>query len=796
MKISYEWLKELVDIKESPENVAKKFLLSGLEVESVTTTGIGKQDVVSVEITGIEKHPKADMLFITTVDAGKFGKKKIITNIQDLAVGQKLLAGLEGTKFKSGIGIKKSKIKDVESEGMFCRWEDLGLPYKGDFSIFLEDNIANGTNYLDIGKFEDTVIEVELTANRGDCLGMIGIAREVSTYYKIKPNTLPVDYKTTSQKATSLAGVEIKTPNCERYCAGVIQNVAVKQSPLWMQLRLIKSGIRPISNIVDITNYIMMECNQPLHAFDMDKLKNRKVIVRNGNKDEAITTLDDMERKIMTDDIMITDAERSHCIGGIMGGQVSEVSDSTKNIFLEAAFFNPKNIRRTSKRLGLKSESSYRFERTIDKENTDYSLKRALYLFAKLGIGEIAEGVIDVYSDKHKKSIVKTNAVWINAKIGSDIPEKEMTDILTRLGFEVSKSENDLDITVPSWRSDVSIKEDIAEEIARIYGYNNITPTLFPSRNAASRTPVQQYERDLRELMYKLGCDEAMNLSLIGDPFFDRMKLPKDHKYRNIVKIDIPLSDEYQGMRNSLIPGMIRTIAFNVTRQNKSLSMFELGCVSLPGKNELPDEETMLAVTLAGIKYPKDHTASEIKYDFYDIKGIVDSVIAFSKTKVDLVPSDEPFLHPYQQAKIFINKTESGIIGKVHPDIAKSLDIDIDCFIAEINTRLFFKNSDRTIIYDEIPKFPSSERDLALIVDEKTSSVQIMEAIKNSGIDILRDVRIFDIYRGQNIEEGKYSIAVNMSFSKITSTLTDKEIEDATGTIFNILKNKFNAKIR
>jgi phenylalanyl-tRNA synthetase beta chain len=796
MKISYEWLKELIAVRESAEEIAKRFLLSGLEVESLTKTGIGRQNVIAVEILKIEKHPEADSLFVTNVDAGNFGKKQIITNLQNLKTGMKLLAGIEGVVFKSGIEIKKSKIKNVESEGMFARWEDLGLPYKGDIAVFLDETVANGTNYLEIGEFEDTIIEVELTANRGDCLGMFGIAREVSTYYKIKTNLLPSDHKTSSLKTKDLAKVEIMTKNCERYSAGIIRNVKVKPSPMWMQLRLVKSGIRPISNIVDITNYIMMEDNQPLHAFDMDMIKDGKVIVRNGKKDEILVSLDGVERKILQDDIIIADSDRGHCIGGIMGGEVSEVSDVTKNIFLESAFFNPKNIRRTSKRLGLKSESSYRFERTIDKENTGNSLKRALYLFEKLGIGEICNGIIDEYPAVRKKQIISTSAKWINDKIGSDIPENEITDILERLGFETVKSGNTMSITVPSWRSDVSIKEDIAEEVARIHGFNNITPTLFPSRNAAARTPVQQFERNLRELMYGLGCDEALNLSMIGDPFFDKMKLSPDHKYRKIVKIETPLSDEFQGMRNSLIPGMIRTVAFNVTRQNKGLSLFEIGCVSFLSGKELPIEETMLSVACAGIKDQKDHTGSETRYDYYDLKGYVDSIFGFTRSKPEFSVSKESFFHPYQQTVISSGGIEAGIMGKLHPDVAKSLDIDVDCFVAELNLRVLFENAKMDIEYSEIPKFPSSERDLALIVNENVASASILDEVRNSGVGILRDVRIFDIYKGQNIEKGKYSVAINMSFNKITSTLTDKEIDEATGKILNILKQKFDAKIR
>jgi len=796
MNVSYKWLKELVEINVSAEEIAKKFLLSGLEVEGIVKTGIGNQNVIVAEILDVQKHQKADILFILLVDCGNFGKKQIITNLSGLTKGQKVLVGLEGVKLYSGFEIKKSKIKDSDSEGMLIRWEDLGLPYKGDFAIFIESSIKNGTNYLEIGDFEDEILEVELTANRGDCLGMIGVAREVSALFKVPQKQVSTDYKHSTKKTNDIAKVEINTKNCTRYCAGIIENVKIEPAPLWMQLRIIKSGIRPISNVVDLTNYIMMECNQPLHAFDMDKIKDKKVIVRDAYTDEKIVTLDNIERKLVNTDILITDCDRGHCIGGIMGGQVSEVSDTTKNIFLEAAFFKHQFIRKTSKRLGLKSESSYRFERITDKENIPFTLKRALYLFEKLNIGSIAEGIIDNYPEKQEKINIIVGIDWINNKLGSKIEEKEMIDILTRLEFGVTTDGKNLSIVVPSWRSDVSIKEDIAEEVARVYGYNNITPTIFPSARAATLTPYQMLDKNLRGVLYRLGCDEAFNLSLVGHSLFDKMKLSANHPFRNIIKMDIVLSDDLQGMRNSLIPGMIRTTAFNVTRKNNSISLFEVGNVSYSSSEVLPIEEKKCSVVLAGLKELKDYTNTEVKYDFYDIKGVADAIFDFFKVNVKFVPSNEEFLHPYQQAKILFNGKDAGTIGKIHPLVCDSFDIDLDVFILDFSVKILFENMDEKIVYTEIPKFPSSIRDLALIVPQNVNGDDILNEVKNAKIDILRSVRIFDIYRGENIEKDKYSIALTMEFNKIKSTLTDKEIEEAFEKVYSTLHNKFGAKIR
>ncbi|HNZ26962.1 MAG TPA: phenylalanine--tRNA ligase subunit beta [Spirochaetota bacterium] len=796
MKISYEWLMELIEIDKTPEVIAEKFYMSGLEVETMIKTGIGKQNIVCGEIKKIEKHPKADLLSVLTVDCGDIGEKTIITNMTGMKTNDKLLVGLEGAEFKSGVVIKPAKIKEVQSDGMIVRYEDLGLPYKGDFAVYPDKNVKNGTMYADIDKFEDTIIEVDLTANRGDCLGLNGIAREVYAQFGGTKRDQEISYKKTSNHIDNEMRVEIRTKNCLRYCGAVVKNVKIAPSPLWMQLRLIKSGIRPINNIVDITNYIMMECNQPLHAFDMDKIAERKIIVRDGGENEILTTLDEIDRKLTSDDIIISDPKAGLCIGGVMGGQISEVGDKTVNIFLESAFFRPQNIRRTSKRLGLKSESSYRFERTIDIENCDRSLKRALYFFDKLGVGEICDGIIDVYPGKYEERKVVVSSDWINNKLGTDIPVRTMSDILESLDFEVSTVNNELCIVIPSWRGDVSIKEDISEEIARIYGLNNIKPTYKPSENAAHYTPFQKMERDIRDLCYGFGLDEALNLSFVGSSIFDKMRLPTDHDFRNIVKLEDPLSDEAQGMRSSLIPGMIRTLSLNITRKNKSVSIFEVGNISIPTQNELPDEYTHCSVALAGIKYEKDHTNEETLFDYYDIKGIADSIFRYFGEVPAYRQSEEVYLHPYQQSKIFISGEEVGLLGKINPIIADSFDIDTDCFVMEFSIHKLCKFVNPKIFYKEIPRYPSVERDLSVIIPENIKSSQIIDSINSLNIDILKNIKIFDIYRGGSIEKDKTSIALNFYFNKQSATLTDTEVEEKMTLILNNLKKSFGAVLR
>ncbi len=792
MKVSREWLKDIIG-KDVPGNeIADKIILNGMEVEKLIHTGNGEQDIVSVEILEVNKHPEADNLSVTKADAGKYGTKQIVTNVKGLKKGDKVLAAMEGVRITDDFIIKKAKLRSVESEGMFIGWNELNIPSKSDGLIFLDNDTPAGKKYYEVAPFIDEIVDIELTANRGDCLGMYGIGREIAVLFDGRLKSPEQQYPTKGNSINDFFKVRIETDSCSRYCGAVIKNVKIAPSPLWLQLRIIKGGIRPINNIVDITNYVMLEMNQPLHAFDMDKIMDRTVVVRNGRDGERITTLDDIERTLNSDDILIADPEKGHCLGGIMGGSISEISAETVNVFLEAAFFNPAKIRRTSKRLGLRSDSSYRFERTIDIENVAVALKRALSLISLLDIGDISPDIIDAYPRKYTAKHVNLDSQWINRKLGTDISLDRMISILKSLDYRVESDK----ITIPSWRSDVSIKEDISEEIARIYGYNNIVPTITPSRRAGMRTDKQDMEKSVRELCYKSGCNEVFNFSFVGDPLFNLLGFSEESPYREFVRIEEPLSDDFQGMRNTLFPGMLRTCSFNAKRQNRSLSIFETGAVSFKSCDILPVEKKHLAVLVGGIKHKKDHTGAEVRYDFYDIKGILDRVELEFGVKFILKPSSKDFMHPYQQASILIGETNLGFVGQVHTSVLKRLDIDFNVFIFEIDLDLLFKSAQRSVIYSEIPRFPSSERDMAIVVDQKVTAGQILETIKMLKLEHLQSVTVFDRFEGGAIEDGYYSLGLNLSFNKITATLKDEEIDEDFAKVLKSLESEFGAKIR
>ena len=800
MLVSLEWLREITTIKNTEDDIIEKIPQNGLEIETVSKTGIGKQNVVVGEIIEKDNHPENKKLYVAKVDCGKFGEKQIITDLQCVKVGDKILTALDGVVLADGKTVKCADFKGVKSEGFFVSWELIGFSFKSPDPIFIEASIENGSLYDEILPFNDTVIDIELTANRGDCLGMKGIATDIKARFDADLVPFDYNYQQTETKVEDEVDVVVETDDCFRYCGAVIKDVKLEPSPMWMQLRLIKAGIRPINNVVDITNYILYEMNQPLHAFDYDKLASvqgkKKIIVRNAVENEKLVTLDGIERDLLTSDIVIADSNAGQCLGGVMGGENSEVTDNTVNVFLESAFFRPVNIRKTSRRLGLRSEASYRYEREIDRKNVDLALKRALYYFDKLNVGKISSGIIDVYPQKYEDKIIKTSSSWINGKLGTDLSSDEIKTILEKILFQVNVNGDELEITIPSARNDVSIKEDIAEEVARIYGYNKIVPTYYPSKTAGVRTEEQKNTRKLHSIMVNCGLSEIKNFSFVGKSLFDKMRLPEEHYFRNAVMLQVPLTEDWAGMRNSLIPGIIRTIAFNVTRQNKNLALFEIGNISIPSNELLPNEYKYVGIALTGNKSDKSFCEDAVKYDFYDLKGCFDNIFEQFNVEVSYRPINECFFQTYQQAEIILNNKRIGILGKLHPEIANRFDIDVDTFIGEIDTSALFEAAVSSIVFTEIPKFPSSERDIAVVVKDDVLIDSVFSVIKELKLSILQSVKIFDIYKGDKVANGHYSVAIKLQFNKITSTLKDTEVDEATNRILEELNSKLGAVLR
>lgn len=800
MLVSLEWLREITTIKNTDEEIIENIPQNGLEIESVNKTGIGRQNVVAGEILDKRQHPENQKLYITDVDCGKYGKKQIITDLACVNVGNKVLTALDGVVLADGKTVKCVTFKNTESCGCFVSWEMIGFSFKSPDPIFIEHTVENGTPYYDILPFDDTLVDIELTANRGDCLGMKGIATDIKACFDADLIPFDYSYKQIETKVEDEVEVDVQTEDCFRYCGAVIKNVKLAASPMWMQLRLIKAGIRPINNVVDITNYILYEMNQPLHAFDYDKLRSvngkKKIIIRNAAENEKIVTLDGIERNLEPVDIVISDSDCGQCLAGVMGGEQSEVTDATVTVFLESAFFRPVNIRKTSRRLNLRSEASYRYEREIDLKNVDMALKRALYYFDKLNVGEICAGIVDVYPHKYEDKVIKTNTAWINGKLGTKLSSAEIKNTLEKLLFQVEMKDDELEITVPSSRNDVSIKEDIAEEVARIYGYNKIVPTYYPPRSAGVRTKEQKDTRKLHSILVNAGLSEIKNFSFIGKSLFDKMRLPENHYFRNSVMLQVPLTEDWAGMRNSLIPGIIRTVAFNVTRQNKNLALFEIGNISIPSEELLPHEYKYAGIALTGNKFDKSFCQEAVKYDFYDLKGCFDAIFEQFNAEVSYRPINECFFQTYQQAEVILNGKRVGILGKLQPEVAKRFDIDVDTFIGEIDTSILFAASADNIVFAEIPKFPSSERDIAIVLKDDVFIDSVFCTITDLNIPILQNVKVFDIYKGDKIAKGSYSAAIKLLFNKTTSTLKDTEVDAATNEILEALNHKLGAVLR
>lgn len=804
MLVSLEWLREITTIENTEDEILENIPVNGLEVETVMKTGIGQQNVVVGEILEKKEHPEHETLFVTVVDCGIFGKKQIVTDLTRVVVGNKVLVALEGVVLANNQVVKNASIKGVNSEGLFISWELLGFHLKSPDPIYLESSVENGTLYFHLLPFHDTVIDIELTANRGDCLGMRGIATDIKARFDAQLQPLSLDYSTIAERAENKIEVMIDTKNCYRYCGAIIQDIVIRPSPMWMQLRLVKSGIRPINNVVDITNYVLYEMNQPLHAFDYDQLAEgetngkKRLKVRDAFPGEKMITLDGIERKLEPDDIVIADSLKGQCLGGVMGGAFSEVSSTTKTVFLESAFFRPVNIRKTSRRLGLRSESSYRFEREIDRKNVDTALKRALYYFDQLQVGKILTGIIDVYPVKYEEKKIITTTSWINRKLGTFLSSEEIQSLLQKILFQVTigTDRDSLEICVPSARNDVTIREDVAEEVARIYGYNKIQPTYFPSQAAGVRSPEQKKGKKLHAALVGSGLSEVVNFSFVGNSLFDKMDLPKGHPYRNVVMLEVPLTEDWAGMRSSLIPGMLRTLSFNVTRKNKNLALFEIGNISVPTQEVLPKEYQYCCAAFSGNKTEKSYCQKEELYDFFDLKGVFDYIFDQFQVKVEYRKSNENFFHPYQQSEIVLGKEVIGVFGKLHPVIADKFDIDVDTFIGEFNVASLFAASHDLIVFKEVPKFPSSERDISVVLKEEITASKVYETIKTLNIDILQNLSFFDIYRGEHIQTGYYSVAIKLVYNKIVSTLKDSEIEEATNKIISVLENELEAKLR
>ncbi|MBR2743388.1 MAG: phenylalanine--tRNA ligase subunit beta [Clostridia bacterium] len=793
MKTPLSWINDYVQVTDiDAREFCEAMTMSGSKVESFESAGDAIKNVVIAKILKIEKHPNADKLVVCSMDVGRGEPVQIITGATNVSEGDIVPAALDGAKLPGGMSIKKSKMRGVESYGMLCSVGELGLSAE-DFPGAIENGILILNDSYTVGEdaktalgLNEVIVEFEITPNRPDCLCMTGIGREASATFK-RPFSLPSLSYTPDEndKIENYVTAEVRNHKlCPRYMLKVVKDVKIAPSPAYIQKRLTMAGVRPINNIVDITNYVMLEMGIPMHAFDHKLIGGSHIIVRNAEPGEKLVTLDDIERTLTPDMLVICDAEKPVAVAGIMGGEHSGINDDTTTIVFEAANFNGHSIRTTSKTLGLRSESSSRFEKGLDPHMCELAIERACALIDEFGAGRVVSGTIDERGFEEKNVTVKLDADKINRFLGADISRDEMVKSLELLNFKVSGD----DVIVPTFRGDVEHWADLAEEVARIYGYDKIPSSLYAgSGSQAILTPLQKFERKAAEILLSNGCFEIFTYSFISPKVFDMLNIPADDKLRDTVKISNPLGEDTSVMRTTTLHSMLDALARNYNYKNTDASLFEISNVYIKNEDEtkLPDEQKKITIgTLSG--------------DFFDLKGIVESLLAGLRVGgAQIRPmTDNPMFHPGRAAVYSVGKRDFAVLGEIHPAIAKNYGIDAPVYCAVVDFASAYRYSKKSVSYNPLPRFPAITRDLAFVVNRDMLSGDIEAVIKKYAGKLLEKVSLFDVYEGKQIGEGKKSMAYSVVLRDREKTLTDKNADEVVAKILKGLAGDLGVELR
>lgn len=794
MKVPMSWFNDYTNVDGiAPREYAEALTLTGSKVETVENMGADIQNVVTGKILEITEHPDSDHMVICKVDV-KDEILQIVTGAPNVKVGQIVPVAKNDSYLPGGVHIKTGKLRGVESFGMLCSHEELGLAesdlsWEPEYGILvLPEDTEVGMDIKDFFGLNEEVVEFEITSNRPDCFSVIGLARETAATFG-KPFSVPTPtYNETSENIDDTISVTVENPDkCLRYTAKMIKNVKIGPSPAWMVHRLKAAGIRSINNIVDITNYILLEYGQPMHAFDLRHLSGGKIIVRSAEDGEVIKTLDEQDRTLNQNDLVIADAEKAVAIAGVMGGFNSEIEDDTTTVVFESATFDAVSVRLTAQKAGLRTEASSRYEKGLDVNNTIPAINRACQLVEELGCGEVVGGMIDVVGNVPAPTVLAFRPEKINAFLGIDISKEEMAGYLTTIDFKVDLDK--MEITVPSFRPDVVAEADVAEEVARFYGYNKIPTTLISGEaTKGSYSPLQKFRKDLSNMLTAQGMYEIYTFTFIGENEFDKLNLSPESPFRNAVKIRNPLGEDTSIMRTTMLASMLETLSYNYNRKNEEAKLFEISKTYIPTvAGELPNEPEKLAIGM----YGKD-------IDFFDLKGALEEIIVGLNIKgITWAPLTTcPSLHPGRAASLMIGDKQIGILGQVHPTVCKNFQMDSTCFVAEIDILPLFESVDNDVKYKSLPKFPAAERDIAVLVD-KTALVGDLEATiaKASGA-LLENIKLFDVYEGDRIPEDKKSVAFAISFRAADRSLTSEEVNKVFNKIVKDLQFKNNAQLR
>ncbi len=822
MLVPVEWLNDYIDLKDiDTDTFCDRMIMSGSNLETCEHFCEGIENVVVGRIDKIEKHPDADKLVVCRLNVGKDEPVQIVTGAPNVFEGAYVPVALHKSRIpgplhgqpkqEGGVKITKGKLRGVESFGMLCSAEELGFEDKvvpvahKDGIWILEEEYPLGMDFAEALGLKQAVVDFEITPNRPDCLAMVGMAREASATFQ-KPFSYPdTDLEEAGEKESKdFVSVEIKNPeSCKRYVARIVTDVKVAQSPWWLQKRLMYAGMRPINNIVDITNFVMLEYGQPIHAFDINQVKGGTIIVENAAEGETFVTLDNNERKLTGDMLLIKDAERGIAIAGVMGGLNSEIEDDTTTIIVESANFNGDSVRATSKKLGLRTEASSRFEKGIDPNLCEAAADRVCRLIELIGAGKVCKGSVDAYPALEMAKTIDIRASRINHVLGIELSREQMVDILEGLEISVSGSGNIMTVTPPTIRQDLLEEEDYIEEIARIYGYDKLPVTLPKGNNEAGRSYERTLRDTARDALCSMGFNEVQTYSFVSPKGVDQVRIDEDSWERAFVRLLNPLGEENSVMRTILTPNMMEVLARNYSRNIETVKAFEIGNTfmeNIYNQDKLPDEQYSLCIGM----YGKEE-------DFYSLKGVIVELLRILGIQelAFFAESEYGVYHPGRCARIAVPSLrgadedgaaeydELGIMGEIHPDVAENYGLDgLRIYCCELMFDSVIRHADTEMAYTPLPKYPSTSRDIALLVDEDMEVGKIEAVIRKEGKKILEGVKLFDVYRGKQVEEGKKSVAFALTYRDKDKTLTDEEVAEVHGKVLDALKEKLNAVLR
>ncbi len=802
MLVPVNWLKEYIDIDLSSKEIAEKLTRGGIEVEGINSLVSGLTGVVVVEVKSYTRHPSADKLWVVKVATAK-EEYQVVAGIRNYEVGDKVPLALPGAVLPGG-KIDKVELRGVFSHGMLCSAAELGLELVTDDGILvLDKDVPLGADVVEALNLDEDILVLGLTPNRADCLGMLGVAREIAALTDGQKVKMPEILTLAGEEASSRVSVTIKdTDLCSRYTARVIEDIKIAPSPLALQLKLLKVGIRPVNNIVDISNLVMWETGQPLHTFDFDGIKGQQIIVRKARQGEVIITLDEQKRELAEGMLVIADQETPVALAGVMGGLHSEITPSTQTVLLESAHFDLASIRRSARSFGMTSEASLRFGRGVNQEGTLFAANRAAFLLQEIAGARVIPGVVDAYPCPYTEKTVTVRPAKVREVLGLELPAEKMKDIFIKLGFNVQEEAGAYLVSVPARRQDITAEIDLVEEVARVYGYEHIQPTLLRNDivKQTGETASQKKMTNLKRFLTSAGFFEAITFNFMNKAVFDSLRLPADATLRRAIPLKNPLSEEQGVLRTTLLPNLLTTVKYNSNRHQEDQCFFETGKVFKAANLPLtaqPEEPVNLALIVTGKREEKHWQEASRNVSFFWLKGIITELLRFlGQEEPAFKPVTTPYLHPTQAAEMFLNNYKIGEMGAVHPVVMDNYGLNQEVFYAEIELDSLLKATKKDFKFQSLPRYPAVQRDLALVVPESVFASVVEQIIRETAGELLESVLLFDLYAGEQVPEGYKSLAYAITYRDYRETLRDEKVNAQQDKIIKVLFEKLGVTVR